>query len=613
MTATVRKWLIVGLIPLLACLACLFALQIKEQKAIPFCVEVESAGIVEEISVWENADGVYYVFLPGYAELANTRIKLNTAEPVYVNDIQLSNGMTCEAFKVDESYELRFSAWGEERVCQVTFVQSANVATMCIDTASGSMKYIHAEKGNEETGKIRLYTADGSLNYDGELESINGRGNATWQFYEKKPYSLQLQTEADLLNMGKAQKWILLANANDSSNMRNKIVFDFVKEAGLAYSPDSQWVDLYLNGEYTGLYLLCERNEIHPERVNISAGNGVLVSLELEKRLVDQNYPYVKTTAGQALRIHDPKDVNESTKQEIAQVFQSIENAILAEDGIDRISGKHWSELIDLDSWVRKYLIEEIFANNDACYISQYFYMDNCEYPIYAGPIWDFDKAIGADANWQFMTSRAFYANRVYVDAATYTPWFSFLYQKNEFYNYLTEIYESQYLPRIIELYENRIEDQARIIIRADKSNRIRWNFNSDLMAEIDYMCDFLEQRVSFLSDVWVCGDDYYSVCACVEDDYHAYYAISPGECLTTLPVLPDNEYQTFLGWYYADTNLPFDSTAPITEDTEIYAKWADSSYKRKEQIFKLIPLAVIACMGVGVLWADIRRMRKGG
>ena len=87
MTATVRKWLIVGLIPLLACLACLFALQIKEQKAIPFCVEVESAGIVEEISVWENADGVYYVFLPGYAELANTRIKLNTAEPVYVNDI----------------------------------------------------------------------------------------------------------------------------------------------------------------------------------------------------------------------------------------------------------------------------------------------------------------------------------------------------------------------------------------------------------------------------------------------------------------------------------------------------------------------------------------------
>ena len=78
-------------------------------------------------------------------------------------------------------------------------------------------------------------------------------------------------------------------------------------------------------------------------------------------------------------------------------------------------------------------------------------------------------------------------------------------------------------------------------------------------------------------------------------------------------PQLDDTQYQTFLGWYYADTDLPFDSTAPITEDTEIYAKWADSSYKRKEQIFKLIPLAVIACMGVGVLWADIRRMRKGG
>lgn len=79
------------------------------------------------------------------------------------------------------------------------------------------------------------------------------------------------------------------------------------------------------------------------------------------------------------------------------------------------------------------------------------------------------------------------------------------------------------------------------------------------------------------------------------------------------LPVLPDEEYQTFLGWYYADTDEPFDSSVPITQDTEIYAKWADSQQKKVGQVIKLMPLAIIACLGVGILWADIRRMRKGG
>lgn len=127
-------------------------------------------------------------------------------------------------------------------------------------------------------------------------------------------------------------------------------------------------------------------------------------------------------------------------------------------------------------------------------------------------------------------------------------------------------------------------------------------------------MAAFLKERIAFLNQVWIDEKPYYTVKVdqCHGGSY-GWFAVFQGETLQELPHLKDTQYQTFLGWYYADTNLPFDSTAPITEDTEIYAKWADSSYKRKEQIFKLMPLAVIACMGVGVLWADIRRMRKGG
>ena len=116
------------------------------------------------------------------------------------------------------------------------------------------------------------------------------------------------------------------------------------------------------------------------------------------------------------------------------------------------------------------------------------------------------------------------------------------------------------------------------------------------------------------MTGVWLENKRYNCVHALPKNGaFHIYRAVASGECLTTLPTLEDTDYQTFLGWYYVDIDEPFDSTRPITEDTEIYAKWADSSYKKKEQIVKLMPLAVIACMGVGVLWADIRRMRKGG
>lgn len=603
-----------GLSILLISLAILFIVQRESMKAELFRVKVYSDQETEQVILWEDGDGKFYVFLPGYAKLGETQIALNTTKPIYIDGIKLTDGMLCDVFRLNTTYEMEFSTLEKKRTCHLTFVQSANVATMCIDTASGSMKYIHAEKGNEETGKIRLYTADGQLNCSGELASINGRGNATWLYQEKKPYSFKLSAEADLLNMGVAQKWILLANACDPSNMRNKIVFDFAKEEGLKYSPDSQWVDLYLNGEYAGLYLLCERNEIHPERVNVSSENGVLVSMELEERLIDQNYPYVKTNAGQTLRIHDPKSVDESTKQEITEVFQSIENAILAEYGIDRISGKHWSELIDLDSWARKYLVEEIFASNDACFISQYFYYDDNEKKVYAGPVWDFDISSGNLYHWEFEEPEAFYANREYVRDDQYTPWFYMLYQNEEFFNRMVEIYEIDFLPVLKELTEEKIADSMQLLVRAGRNNQIRWNLGSSSETEANNIVAFLKKRVRFLTDVWLEDKQYYQVHALPKNGtFHIYRAVAPGECLTTLPTLEDTDYQTFLGWYYADTDEPFDSTRPITEDTEIYAKWADSSYKKKGQILKLMPLAVIACMGVCVLWADIRRMRKGG
>lgn len=61
--------------------------------------------------------------------------------------------------------------------------------------------------------------------------------------------------------MPKAKTWILLANHADPSLLRNTLAYDLAAAFGLPGSPDSRFVDLTINGEYLGNYLITEKVE----------------------------------------------------------------------------------------------------------------------------------------------------------------------------------------------------------------------------------------------------------------------------------------------------------------------------------------------------------------
>ena len=610
-----RKRLCLAVVLLLLLVVLVCVVQSKTRNIDPFFIQLSTDGKCEIIRLWEQETGEYYVFLPSYADFPEAEIRLNTTVPIYVDGEILTEGMDCEIFQSDVVYDVTYTAWGKEYNHTIVFMKSANVATMYIDTESGSMEYIHDKKGNEETGTISLYTPEGTLDYAGELLSINGRGNNTWEYFDKKAYSVKLSEEADLLGMGQAQKWILLANADDPSHLRNKIAYDFAKNVGLNYSPDCQWVDVYLNDEYAGLYLLSERNELHSERIDIGQTDSFVVSLEKLDRLAPQNYPHVITEERQALRVHYPVDPSNEMLENLAAIWQTVENTILAEDGLDVQSGKSWIELIDLESWTKKYLMEEIFANGDACFISQYFYYDGGENDgkIYAGPIWDFDHAMGTRKTWALTIPNSFYANRLNVKDGFDSPWFYYLYQKEEFYERMLEEYEKVFLPALELLRNVTIQTYAQQIECAASMDYVRWSVESHGMdAEVEEITGFLEQRIDFLNEVWLENAQYHMVK--VDQGFGAFYgyfAVSPGEYLEPLPELEDLEYSTFKGWYYTQTNTPVDFNQPITEDVEIYAKWEDSSQKQVEQIAKLAPVGIIGFMGVALLIFDRNRAKN--
>ena len=314
--------------------------------------------------------------------------------------------------------------------------KSANLASMFIQTASGTMDAIHADKEYKEKGDMLLIRADGTVDYNSTLKSIKGRGNATWE-YDKRPYNIKLDTSSDLLGMGKAKGWCLLANYLDTSLLRNKMIYKLAEETGVPFTMDSKSVDLYLNGSYNGTYLLTEKVEIDKNRVNItdmekateevndaeldsySAGGvsesraqtrkwvnipnnpeditgGYLIELELNERYPNEACGFV-TKIGQSVTMKAPEFVSEKQIRYIADFYQDMEDAIYSKTGYNS-KGKHFSEYIDEESIARMYLIQEYSANLDSGITSFYLYKDSDrtgDGKLHMAPVWDFDIAVG--------------------------------------------------------------------------------------------------------------------------------------------------------------------------------------------------------------------------
>lgn len=580
-------------------------------EVVPFEVSVDGYSGRENLSPWmEPASDRVYVFLPSYAKLENVYLHLSTAKNVRIGGRAVEDGTNCEMLEWNTAYELVYIDWKGTYQKQLSFLKSGQLDTMYIDTASGNMNYLHENKDNKEAAVIRLYDDSGELRYQGNAKSISGRGNATWNS-QKKPYNIQLQQEAALLEHGAATKWVLLANAVDDTHMKNKIVMDFSQRIGMAYASQSQWVDLYLNGEYAGLYLLCEKNEVHPERVDIDSSYGHLVSMEMYDRLEKNRMPHVQLKSTQALRIRYPAALEEPEMQRLSEFWQSVEDAIMSAGG-DDATAQTWDDVIDLESWVRKYLVDEVFANYDGGYISQYFYIDGSEKvpKVYAGPVWDYDRAL--QGFWQVAYPNALCVERLVVQPGREALWFYTLCQQPMFVEAAKEVYTQIFVPEMERLLNEWIPQYRDFIVESASMDEIRWNRSIGMEQSVEQLGEFLTQRMAFMSDYLNNKDAYVRVTANPNDESHiAYFAVKKGHTLSFMPQLKSTENHQFLGWYHEAGDETANLSAAVEEDIVLYAKWQGVSSVEQERIFKLLPLMCIALLGAAVLIADIHRGKK--
>ncbi len=442
---------------------------------------------VKTVYPWyDEADDTWYYFLPSHID--ETKIWCGGLKNTLCVNGSSQNGNF--SFSSGEKYTVLYNGLQYNMaICPTT-----NVSTVFISTDSGTMDNIHEDKEIWESGEIVSLDNKGHVEYQGGLDRISGRGNVTW-FQEKKPYHIRLSTVGQLGGLEGAQSWNLLALWFDGDKIHSKLAFDIAEILGAEHTPDAAWVNLYLNGEYRGLYLLTESLSAQDEF------NREQDEFLLEKDFLDecQNETYFISEGGAPFVVVRPKNVSGAQLEAIRELVQNVEIAI---------ESASYEQEIDLESFVSQFLIEEISLNYDAFVASAYLYKPANEQKLYAGPAWDYDGAFAEYLHYGVDWVNP--AGTVVGARAEQLDWYFKLYQTQQFQAGLYDQFGAA-LPKLNELFDKRIDMYAEWLADSVMNDDIRWKWTSgtEFRAgsyqtwenDVRYLKYFCQNRVKVLHD----------------------------------------------------------------------------------------------------------------
>lgn len=520
-------------------------------------IEIETTrqttdSVEARVSFWHNEmDGKYYLFLPSGASDHMMQLHLEGIEAIAIDGQYMKDGEEIILKEGEHTYAVE-----EEAPKSLFVMESAGIGSIFLETESGSLDYLLESKEHMEGGEVLFLDEEASVVYKSELEYIKGRGNSSWN-PAKPAFRIKLKQKADIYGMGSAKNWNMVPNAEDPTLMRNAVVYTWADLIGLQYSPQYRFVDWYTNGEYRGSYQICTSIEVGEERVAIAdleeetermntmgkleeyeqykvtvedadvlrgyhiplnpedISGGYLLELEIASRYnEDVTASGFLTERNQNVVIKSPKYATVEQAVYISELYQQMEDAIYSESGYHQETGLHYSDYIDLESFAKKYLIEEITKNLDAASTSQYLYKprNSVSSKIFAGPVWDYDKALGNGG----VRDNLYFLNEPDELYAAIAPgngvlWKG-LYVQPEFYEYVCAIFNNSFLTTLQEINQEMGKNQE-ILLKSAMMNAYRCNqfYEADTLAgkqqlyqeEVQRMQIFLNTRCSWLQEQW--------------------------------------------------------------------------------------------------------------
>ena len=216
---------------------------------------------------------------------------------------------------------------------------------------------------------------------------IRGRGNSTWN-RPKKPYKIKLEEKAQILGIPKDKEWCILADYYDRSLIRNQVAFELSRICGFSWTPATAKVEVWLNGDYIGVYTFCEHKKVSKNRVNIADTDFYLTIDEVQ----DQTTTF-KTSMKMPVGFEEPEIPDASQYKYVVNYLNSFEAALQGPDFKDPDKG--YAAWIDIPSFVNYYILEELVKNIDGNVRRSTFLTKEEGKKLEMYHVWDFDLAIG--------------------------------------------------------------------------------------------------------------------------------------------------------------------------------------------------------------------------
>ena len=327
------------------------------------------------------ANTTYFIVVDGYSASSNGDYQLNINESVGLNAPDSTN---IPLIMINTNNQL------------IVDEPKINVDFKVIDNFPNSLNY-PTDSGNIYSGIAGI--------------EIRGSYSAT---LPQKPYGIETRdtqgnnNNVSLFGMPQENDWILIANYNDKTFLRNVLAFDLFEKMG-HYAPRTKLCEVVVNDIYNGVYVFTEKIKRDNGRVDIAKldlddnyGDSLTGGYIFRVDYWNQNNSWISNYnnpnfPNDAVRyVYNYPDYDEITVQQknyIQNLVGDFEDALWSNDFEDPILG--YRPYINTRSFIDYFIVNEFARNVDGFKKSRNFYKDKSSKDslIFAGPVWDFDWA----------------------------------------------------------------------------------------------------------------------------------------------------------------------------------------------------------------------------
>ncbi len=347
------------------------------------------------------------------------------------------------------------------------------------EMVSSTIKYYDSEIKDNALEDIPAIT-------EKALIRIRGRSSRS---FEKKGYLLKFKEnnlvdnkKISLSGMVADSDWVLHGPYMDKTLIRNYLCYNLAGEI-MDYSPNVRFCEMFLNGEYQGLYLLTEKIEYNDDgRIDFTQTDPDVMStsyiLSFDVGSDDPFYALntfnfytgrngAKNKGSGMLEIIYPgKTLTTAQKSYIENDISQFEKALVSFDSSDPKRG--YPSFLDIESFVDYFIISEFAMNSDSGILSTYLYKDIRGKMKLV--VWDFNSAFNnytpemSEPHYFMMTDKI---------------WYQYLLKDTEFVNKIEKRYKELRKTYLSDGYIlDYIDETVAYLGPAIERNNAKWGYS---------------------------------------------------------------------------------------------------------------------------------------